>query len=188
MSYIYFPAMIYNVSTITGAWNFPWHVLLFSCYALYCSMTETCLVRLVNSWCPIDVGEMIKYDEWYMYAVLSVFFCVCVVAILSALTGYMWSIFRYPIGFYDWHHGWGSLKYPFANFVSKAIFSISQKYMLYSSNHIHYSTGVTTAELRRHLSNVNVIFKNFIVRGHGVFRLSSLQSQKTIFGLTPCRT
>ena len=57
----------------------------------------------------------------------------------------------------DKYQGWGLLKLR-SLISSQAKFSILQKYLLRFPESHSYLTGVTAAELRRHLPNINAIF------------------------------
>ena len=55
--------------------------------------------------------------------------------------------------------GVGVTKAPFVSFSVNKIFDLAKVPFRLSKSHL-YLTGATTAELRRHLSNINVIFKS----------------------------
>ena len=55
--------------------------------------------------------------------------------------------------------GVGVTKAPFANFSVSKIFNLAKVPVRFPESHSHL-TGVTAAELRRHLPNINVIFNS----------------------------
>ena len=55
--------------------------------------------------------------------------------------------------------GMGVTKAPFVNFSVSKIFNLSKVHLKIFESHL-YLAGDTAAELRRHLSNVNVIFNS----------------------------
>ena len=55
--------------------------------------------------------------------------------------------------------GVGVTKVPFVNFSASKIFDLAKVPLRFFESHV-YLTGAPVAELRQHLSNINMIFKN----------------------------
>ena len=68
-----------------------------------------------------------------------------------------WWLLRYPARYITNISGVGVTKAPFINFSVSKIFDLAKLLLRLFESHL-YLTGATAAELRRHLSNINMIF------------------------------
>ena len=68
-------------------------------------------------------------------------------------------LWKPPLKMHKEKLGVGVTKAPFANFSVSKIFDLAKVYVRFPESH-SYLTGVTAAELRRHLPNINAIFNS----------------------------